>query len=205
MWEINGIRGRGQAPPGCAGRYSGSLVILGSAENVWTDLESFEREFKPVSSRVDTMALNYVVCHYPGSIDHVATLHPRKLHHWLSLRGGDRDGVVLTHAHKRRRDVACVWNLLSETICGTSALFAAKVALALGYQRVVLCGVPLDSRRCFYDPPGARYDYTRDEIPAYWSKFASEISNDRVKSMSGLSAATLGSPTVEWLKGGAAR
>jgi hypothetical protein len=78
---------------------------------------------------------------------------------------------------------------------GTSGLFAAKVALCdLGFDRVVLCGVPmtatphLNNRTDWVDRPKTPTDYQR-----VWAGLPAEYLG-RMRSLSGWTRELLGAP-----------
>lgn len=84
---------------------------------------------------------------------------------------------------------------------GTSGLFGAILALALGYDKVVLAGIPLDDQGHFYDPPdktsgGFKSSFIRNE----WKKVKEIYFNDRIRSLSGWTREFLGEPDDAWLR-----
>jgi hypothetical protein len=83
---------------------------------------------------------------------------------------------------------------------GSSGLFAVKVALEAGAERVVLAGVPLvASARHVERPVGPWHE--RDSFVDAWHIAEPHIAG-RVKSMSGWTREFLGSVTEDWLAGG---
>ena len=76
---------------------------------------------------------------------------------------------------------------------GSSALLGTLWALAHGYQRIVLCGCPLQGKNKFGG------DYYR-QFHSGWRYRYEEIKN-HVRSMSGWTSEFLGKPTEEWLYG----
>ena len=82
---------------------------------------------------------------------------------------------------------------------GSSALPACYVGLALGYESILLAGVPLDDTGHFFDPPEDHH-LRKDRK---WSNFTNEAQeyiwrnarlDGRVKSFSGRSREWLGGP-----------
>ncbi len=69
---------------------------------------------------------------------------------------------------------------------GSSSLLGVKIGFKLGYQKMILCGCPLDAEQ--YRKFQTGWLFVRDLIA------------DRVRSMSGWTRELLGSPTEEWLQ-----
>lgn len=141
---------------------------------------------------------------FNGHLPHWCTLHTEKITDWYRQRlEGRFTGVgqfwtsnikTLPNNHilspKDFRHVQS-WD-------GSSGLLAITVALALGYQKIILCGVPLDKKAGHYFSPdvpwmdGPRYRHA-------WIKHKGDM-DGRVKSMSGWTQALLGAPTKEWVQ-----
>lgn len=79
---------------------------------------------------------------------------------------------------------------------GSSGLLAVTVALELGAERIVLCGVPLTKEGEHYDRPGLWRD--AGNYRAGWVANASAMAG-KVKSMGGWTAELLGEPGPVWL------
>jgi hypothetical protein len=74
-----------------------------------------------------------------------------------------------------------------------------KVALIdLGFDRAVLCGIPLDARQNHFDTPGPWRPASQYEHG--WRQALPHIT-DRTRSMGGWTADLLGRPTPEWIAG----
>jgi len=69
---------------------------------------------------------------------------------------------------------------------GTSAMLGLKIGLRLGYERIILAGVPIDSGHYAHFQVG-------------WQWIADLLSYCPVRSMSGFTAELLGRYTEEWL------
>jgi len=94
------------------------------------------------------MAVNDVGMHMPEAPKHWCSLHSKFFPHWQFLRGFSTDFNLL---HKFLAHGIESWPGDKR---GTSGLFATRVAAALGYDEIVLAGVPLDDGGHYYDPPG---------------------------------------------------
>lgn len=182
-----------------------SAVILGGAASVWDDHER-AREI----GRFDaTIAVNDALAHYPGEVEIAATLHPEKLSDWLAAR--DAAGYsppTIIAAHKGNTQVgrrnACPVDYVTDyrwpgmSASGSSGLFAVKVAIEHGFERIVLCGVPMQADgRHFFD---ARPWSEVNSFTEAWKAALPRI-NGATRSMSGWTRQLLGAPTPEWLAG----
>lgn len=124
-------------------------IVIGGAEGVFDEYE----QAKDLYIRIPfiTLVTNSTIENFPDHIDHAVTLHPDvKLTKWLELRA--RNGLsppttIWSHRQgiqNRRRtyDVVKIDRFMSDR-GGSVGLLAVDVAIRLGCDRVVLCGVPL--------------------------------------------------------------
>lgn len=174
-----------------------TAIIAGSARSLWSDLA------RAVTAAPDAqiIAVNMTGLFLPAVL-HLASLHPDFIARVAGLRPL-MDGVtnpkgeeVQVHSVAPYPGVDRVWSNIPHE--GSSALFAVRVALALGFERVICCGVPLNSEGRFFDPPGpARWDWEGEDGNPYrdaWRKAAAEEFGRRVRSCSGFTLALLGGP-----------
>lgn len=164
-----------------------AALVLGGASCLWDDL----RRLGDFPATV--IAVNAVGIHYPGRIDHWVTLHPANFPVWESKREGNWDYTRWSESPPCDEELDS-WG-------GSSGIYGARVALHLGFDRVVLCGVPLDERPHFHDSdrwskgPWLVAKEHRRELDAIKDRLGN------VRSMSGYTAEVLGTPTEEWLHG----
>jgi hypothetical protein len=194
MWQVNGVRGSGELPR-IANLSKGNLIILGSACGVWEDYEKARK----TARQFDVMIINFTSLFYTKAISHLVSLH----HDFLSPLREIRQKVFSslphfhTHSNHPDKEVDFVWQF--DDYSGSSGLFATRIALALGYNKIILCGIPITNGRNFYHP----LDYVnplgdRANILS-WQKANQEIFKNRVKSMSGNTKIWLGEPTEKWI------
>ena len=211
-WEYRGITGAGKKP-GPVGQSSGICVVLGGGRCVWDDITKLWRMmgFTFRNSKDDeppwtTIAVNDIACHYKPKLDHIASLHEAQLYPSVLIRHENacHYSVPLTHTQRHGVDrpgpALYAWDLQGY-VGGTSAGFAAAIAIAMGHSKVVLAGVPLDGNGHYFDPPFAKltqFDTRTQDIQ--WSAFR-DYFGDVVRSMSGKTAKILSKPTEEWLIG----
>ena len=84
---------------------------------------------------------------------------------------------------------------------GNTGYFATLTAVEIGYEKIILAGMPLDNKSHFYD---------QEELPGptwtpicftQWMDFKMKRPEaDRVRSMGGYSAFMLGTATKEWVE-----
>lgn len=174
-------------------------MICGSGRCLWDDVRRFQSDVP-----CDVMAVNHAGMYLPVQFHHWVSVHG-EIFQWMTpLRanghyfvGNPRDQKVrplrhgwMTHSIKQWPGVDHVWEM-RDIGTGSSGLFACKVAMALGYKKIVLCGVPLDNSGHFYDPPSEETHYS-DSVK-YWEEFLPSM-RGRVFSMSGFTRELLGEP-----------
>ena len=168
------------------------LIIVGSARCVWDDLE----KLLPITD--DVMCINDTIMHYPWKMDHAYSNDPVMLPKWIAARRPENkalDGKVRLHCcfpceGAEKRDIK---------VQGNSGICAVYAALDIGYDEIILCGVPQDDSGHYFDPPWKKTNYGKstrkrpgsDQI-RYWSNPALK---GKVFSVSGRTAEVLGIPS----------
>lgn len=183
-WADLGLDGSGEVPR-VAGSRSGTCVILGGAASVWED-----NARAPSGAR---MAVNDAGAYYMDPLEHWVTLHPEYMPGWMRFRRGHCYGHAMTHSNREAEGIDIAWHMVN--VGGTSGLFACKVALLLGYERVVLAGMPMDGSPHFFDPPWYRNTVFEDAPSRrVWEEAGRNFFRGRVTSMSGRTRDWLGEP-----------
>jgi len=189
--------------PKIAGSFSGRLIICGSGRCLWDDLHACT--FTPTPT-IDTMAIKQAGMHLPFRPTHWAGAHGERFQFMVPLRyegyyfrgmdNGQRQvhtqklGVII-HSDKQWPLVDHVWSV--PRLIGTSALFGVRVAIALGYEDILLCGVPLDNTGRYYDAPWNKGVDLNMAGMGEWEEFL-PVLKGRVRSMSGRTRDLLGGP-----------
>lgn len=169
-------------------------LILGAAACLWDDLKALGHWDG------DVIVVNRAGIHYPGRIDHWVTLHPEMLGGWIEARAvAFGPGEFETWCQKEGDEVDHVVTDIEPR--GSSGLFAVRIALLLGYERVVLAGMPIDDRPHFYDADGKRSGPPFRYYMPDWLRARRREFNGRVRSISGWTGEILGMPDKEWLHG----
>lgn len=190
--------------PEIAGRYAGKqIAVCGDAACVWDDLERLGCRENAVRGRVggpfDFMTVNKLVEVFPGNIEHAYSNEPSWLEKFIAARRVEykREFDGPRHTHSCNQGAKWRWPLGGHA---TSGLGAALVALGLGYERIVLCGIPLDDgphngepywRRCRFTNEAAD---SSDGMNRHWKNARDLAFHGRVKSMSGRTKEWLGCP-----------
>jgi hypothetical protein len=180
-----------------------TCLVLGGAQCAWDDLEQ-AKEFGPFDAII---AINDMLAHYPGQIDFAVSLHPEKYGEWIQQRDGKgypRPKVFVAHdgntqmgrSSAFRVDIVMEYRWPGMSASGSSGLFAVKLAIEQGFDRIILCGVPMDGKQPHFF----------DETP--WHEVASFMEawniaipfiHDKTRSLSGNTKDWLGAPSLEWL------
>lgn len=134
-------------------------LVLGPAPCLCEDMLRFPGGI-PSSHAITTFAVNRAVALVPARVDNVVTCHPDDLDDWTpaAFRGRLRELGVQVHSTLARPGVDFVWGFAPG--CASSGQLAVFVALALGYSRVYLAGIPLENTGYLGDAGNAT-DYTQ--------------------------------------------
>jgi len=162
------------------------LIITGSAPCVLEDLAPA----KTLAASYDLMAVGLdAVDKYPERIKYVVTYHPKEIKEIAERRAGygNTDYLVISHQEKPGVDI-CIhdWWLPS----GSSSLLGVQAAQRLGYDKIILCGCPLEGK----NSEGGAYE----NFHAGWKRHLDKIA-PYVRSMSGWTQELLGAPDEQWL------
>ena len=190
--------------PSIAGQYAGKkVVVCADAQCVWDDLERFGCRSDRVRGKVekdgwDFLTVNHLVSTFPGNIEHAYSNGPVFLKKCIAARREEyaREFSGPKHIHSHSPGATFVWPFGGH---GSSGLGACLVAISLGYDRVVICGMPLDDGPHNGEPHWRRTAFQTSEVAggqrtarnAHWWKAKQFAFDDKVRSMSGR--------TREWL------
>jgi len=171
------------------------LCILGSAS-------CLSRDFNGLNWQGDVMGLNDVPVYFSGSCTHWVSLHPEIFQYMLPLahkrivnqvsKDVHYDKRIETHSNAKWPGVDHVWKF--EWKGGSSAMFAVQIGLNMGYDRIVLCGVPMDNSPRFTELCLVDYkhvDYAYKEGLNAWEEALPQLKG-RVFSQSGNTEKLLG-------------
>lgn len=179
---------------------TGPCLVVAGARCVWNDIRPFYADYGgKFGGKFDVICVNDVGMHFPGPVKHLYSNNHIYLPLWKAAR---RDQFVstygpiqLTHSQIQGGDVTWPW-----PGSGTSSLSAVYTALALGYDQIILCGIPLDDSGHYFDMPEKKSSFTREVPPKgdgrlkYWADARDRVFTDKVRSMSGRTRDLLGAP-----------
>lgn len=176
-----------------------TALVLGGAESVFADAERAFAMFTPAA----VIAVNDMIAAWPNKITHACTLHGEKLLDWQAIRKAAKRNTDYQTVYFERLKAKPVpkidhvieyrWPHLDS---GSSGLYAVKAMLNLGFDRIVLAGVPMTQGGGHFvrhEPWDAH-----DRFRGAWVGAIPHIAG-KVRSMSGWTQEILGSPSPEWL------
>lgn len=176
-------------------------MVCGSARCLWDDVKKLAAAWD--SGPFDIMAVKQSGMHLPFKFQHWVGAHGERFQYMVPMR---REGYYFRGMDKGQRGVhpqkngykvhsEKQWPLVDYVwptdMTGTSALFGTRVGLALGYDEIALCGVPLDKSGRYYDAPWDSGPDLNVVDMREWEAFV-PVFNGRVKSMSGRTRELLG-------------
>lgn len=175
---------------------SGPCLVVGGARCVWEDLSKVDRG-KPWS----ILCVNDVIMHFPAKLHHVYSNDHRMLPHWVAarrpifVRDLDKGERPMIHTSMVGGPNMVLWPWPGN---GSSGMNAALTAIALGYDDILLVGMPLDDSGHYFEPPWVRSNFTnevpdRDGGPRHWRDMV-KVFDGKVRSMSGRTRELLGGP-----------
>jgi hypothetical protein len=172
-----------------------SALVLGGAANVWADASEALALFTPDA----IAAVNDIGTRWAGPIDLWCSLHEEKFPRWIAERARrcfPRATQHVANGPAPGIDSIEFYPWPGMNASGSSGLYAVKLLMDRGFEKIVLAGVPMDAQAAhFFDP--ARWD----EVDAFWQTWIDQVHRLRgiVKSMSGRTKELLGTPSREWL------
>jgi hypothetical protein len=172
-------------------------IVLGTAPCMWDDLERAPAGW-------DIIAVNGAGFMYLAPIALWCSAHGKYLTLWMEKRRNA--GAPMTFKaygnfgqYDELGDVIA-WNKPNGN--GSSGLYAVLVALELGYQKLVLCGIPLEGQERFdYKEDSSKVITAQTDYQHYrlgWNQNR-DLLQKHVRSMSGWTKELLGEPDAEWL------
>lgn len=168
-------------------------MILGDARCVFQDAEAAQKLFTPDA----VIGVNNIAITWPGNVLALCTLHPSRCPDWVGVVEAVRQRTAAGRnkpevwGHQPRVGIerhTPDWG-------GSSGLFAVKVALEKGFERIVLAGIPMkpeEAHTYSHRPWLAAGGFHRG-----WRRQVEKLSG--VRSMSGWTRDLLGEPTKKWL------
>lgn len=172
-------------------------LVLGSANCLRDDL----RRALAMGEFEGVVAAKHAGIEWTGELDAWVSLHPDRFAELIAERSAKGSPPSLRHFGHKAQEGVCEgvqYKFEGQNKSGSSGLFACKVAIDLGFDRLVLCGIPLEK------------EFGRIDGKSHWNGATSFRQGflearpalaGRARSMSGWTQRILGTPTSEWLNG----
>lgn len=196
-------------PPADWARYrnSDTVLITGDGGSLSRDVRQFEE---------------WGIGHDLFAVNRSLIFHQRQVQHWCAVdleetiwfahnlsRAQCPERNVIRHtigdlpgAVDFRWEMVYDWedDLQKLVISGNSGYFAVLASIAMGYERIILAGMPLNSTCHWYeDPEKARGPNWAGHVYTQWMDFKMQVPEaERVRSMGGYSAFILGTADREF-------
>jgi len=154
------------------------------------------------------IAVNWAVIRHLGPIEFMASIHRALVYKSIIARralGGDMDYTAYTKVPANRGIPVVLppTRVVAERQTlgpGSSALFAVEIALRLGYERLILCGVPLEGNKTLQENgPEERIRFGKNFFETFRGKWLKhrDLLEPHVRSMSGWTREKFG-PGEDW-------
>jgi len=169
-------------------------IVVGGAECWQRDLMELQTMFR--GNRVEYYVVNDQIGEFPHPVV-ACTLHPDKLPTWLGQRKNNGlEPPLELWCHDGARKLNPPRGKMLRDWGGSSGLFAYQVAREHGHDKIVFCGVPMDS-----SPNGFRGQkwHAVTAFTRAWQTRHQEML-PYARSMSGWTAQLLGKPNEDWLR-----
>lgn len=181
-------------------RYSGTVVVCGFANTLWDDL----KKVSEVRPNLPTIAVNEASLHVKAFAIYSFHTEKEKLGRWTEeqrTRFGDNFSVYGSgsddfYEHNRRNYPYVNYWAPASASRGSSGWCARILASMMGFDEVVLCGVPLDHRRYADKKPAWYWQSGRTNAVTVFQKAvkADTVHHAGCYSMSGWTRELLGLP-----------
>jgi hypothetical protein len=194
--DINYLKVNAGDKPYIVNRFKGqSLLVMGAGYTLWEDLAKIWNTHKG-----HLMAVNRVILDFADPIEHAVGCHPYELLLFSLWRREHYPSHEHMYTHSCRiYDEASyeaylipqfLWDF-PDYYHGSSTLTGVLAGLVMGYEEIILAGVPMEGS--YYCCPFWQYPY-EDAFMKDWEKAAKNSFDGKVKSLSGKTRELLGAP-----------
>ncbi len=167
----------------------GTCLITGDGKSLMDDLKQVD-----LGNHHDTMAIGRSINIAPGRILHWANVDGPECIWWAEhLPPKNQGELPVRHTLGECRGYDVDWDIRGDVIWqkddqvlwhGSSSLFSVYVALALGYEKIILAGCPMDMNGHWFWPESTGPRWNGESFIA-WLEFAKTPESKRVESLSG--------------------
>ena len=170
-------------------------LIIGGAENNLVEVEEALKLFKPTK----IFCINDIGISYP-KYDFWVSLHPENFikQEWYKKRQElnlEIPKYIINHRKEQHTTNVVEYRWKECPGCGASGLYAVKVALEYGCDKVVLCGIPMTPTPHFFS--NREWKEVRQFLLAWENNV--DFLKKYVRSMSGYTKELLGYPDLDFL------
>lgn len=196
------------------------IIIIGGGHTVLDDWKYYTSMFMDRPDRYcDIGVVNDQIYTFQGRVDYFFTLHGEKMEGWFNYRESKVESPeqwsfeIYCHRSERWKntchDVAkkdfefnttkyndiLNYEIVNQKWEGSSGLYAVQNALELGYEKILLCGIPMDIGRNIFRPRKWK------QGDKYWNGWlnAYDTIKNNVRSPSGRTSELLGKPDMNWI------
>lgn len=169
-------------------------LVIGGGKDAWAEVE--QAKLLASGKPLTIIACNHAARDYQGFVHHSVTMHPDlRERFWIPQRraAGLPDAGQLWHPRHRG---AVANSTPIESQGGSSGMLCVTVARHLGFNRIMLAGVPMTKLDGHYDDPKPWTEAR--QYHNVWNRLAPALQGT-VKSFSGFTRELLGAPSEEWL------
>lgn len=180
------------------------ILITGDGSTLPDDIKEFESWNIPH----DIMCCNRSLLYFQKPINHWAAIDCEESM-WLSQYCNGNNGHFLRHTIGSCEIGFDLFWYAADGVetefgrrqwIGNTGYFGMLIALNMGYEKVIIAGMPLDRNRHWYEPEGTEGPHWVSDTYTIWMDYKIECPDaDKVRSLSGYSKFIMGKGTKEWV------
>lgn len=179
-----------------------TVLVTGDGLSLKEDVEKFESWDIPH----DLFCCNRSLLFFQRPVNHWAAVDSEECM-WLAQYYNPDNGHFLRHSIGACGGFDVYWTAKGTQTefgrrlwIGNTGYFAILCAIGMGYEKIIVAGMPLDRERHWYDPEGTEGPIWLGDTYTIWLDFRTKCLNSyKARSLSGYSAAILGEAKKEWL------
>lgn len=170
------------------------LLVIGAAENVLEDILIIKHILSIENVSFDYMCIGLDACNkVKEHVKYIATYHKLDIDKIRENRSdikGNLDYKIIGHEQNENVNIVIPFNSREEK-SGSSALLGVYAAQIEGYNKIILCGCPLEGK-------SKTTQNTYEMFRKGWEQ-SKKLEREKVRSMSGWTKVYLGAPDNNWL------
>ena len=180
---------------------------MACAKCAWSD---YHRALQVLDGKpFEVMTINDMAMHFLDKpITHAVSLHPEMLEpmRQIRIRTSRDQAYFTTHTHVSNNIYKVDFHWNSEFGGGTSTLLAVEIALFLGYEKLIICGTPLDNSPHYweddYKEKSNRCKFPESNSIDTWRSYFEQFpdNKEKVRVISGNLIDVCGQASKEWMK-----